>query len=48
MLYTNPTPYSRSSQPSKKVVDEDVFMDANPAYGEVNIFVNIEDQERNC
>ena len=48
MLYTHSTPYSRSSQPGRKVVDEDVLMDANPAYGEVTIYVNVKDKEGNC
>ena len=39
---------SNPSRPGRKVVDEDVLMDANPAYGEVTIYINVEDQEGNC
>ena len=38
------TSYSRSS-PSSKAVGEEVPMDANPAYGEVNIYDTVEEQK---
>ena len=37
-------PYSRSS-PSGKAVGEDVPMDDNPAYGEVNIYDSVQEQK---
>ena len=40
------TLYSRSS-PAGKAVDEDVPMDANPAYGEVNVYDTVEDRKGN-
>ena len=46
MLCSHSTPYSRSS-PGSKAVGEDVPMDANPAYGEVNIYDTVEDQKGN-
>ena len=44
MLSTHSTPYSRSS-PGSKAVGEDVPMDANPAYLQVNIHDTVEDQK---
>ena len=38
------TLYSRSS-PGSKAVGEEVPMDANPAYGEVNIYDTVEEQK---
>ena len=42
MLCTHSPPYSRSS-PAGKAVGEDVAMDANPAYGEVNMYDTVEE-----
>ena len=39
-------PYSRSS-PSSKAAGEEVPMDANPAYGEVNIYDTVKEQKEN-
>ena len=46
MLYNHSTFYSRSS-PGSKAAGEDVPMDANPAYGEVNIYDAVEEQKVN-
>ena len=46
MLCSHSPPYSRSS-PGSKAVGEDMPMDANPAYGEVNIYDTVEEQKGN-
>ena len=46
MPCTHSPPYSRSS-PGSKAVGEDVPMDANPAYGEVNVYDTVEDRKGN-
>ena len=46
MLCTHSSLYSRSS-PAGKAVGEDVPMDANPAYGEVNVYDTVEDHKEN-
>ena len=39
--------YSRSS-PSGKTASEDVPMEDNPAYGEVNLYDTVKDPKENC
>ena len=46
MLCTHSILYARSS-PGSKAVGEDVPMDANPAYGEVNVYDTVEDHKEN-
>ena len=48
MLCTHSPPYSRSSPASQAVaMCEDVPMDANPAYGEVNVYDTVKDRKGN-
>ena len=44
--FTHFMPYSRSSL-SSKATGEEVPMDANPAYGEVNIYDTVKEQKEN-
>ena len=40
--------YSRKSSPSGKAAGEEVPMEDNPAYGDVNIYDTVKEPKENC